>query len=495
MVDLQRVSEIVQSLSGQLEPEVIAQRTTDRLIEKFGCVFARIWLMEPERQFLKLVASSGMYTHTNGFFARVPIGAFKVGKIAQNRIPFLSNRLAEETWVKDRDWAIANQITGFAGYPLIVTDQVIGVLAVFSRHALSNEFLEVLQGLCSTLAVLLENSICSQQQQYTQQSPQRSAVSAQPLSEQLAEILQPARLSLFGTERSLDHTRQFLLTHTAQILKTLRCTYCRLNYGVDSVFLNAMLSLPQPSSQEQQDWTTFAFKELLFSVSCLGGTLQTTSVEQSVDQQVIQVALMLPDTTLDTTPDTASPHLQLRISCQSSILQAAFTHLAYQAGLTVSALSDPRVPLLTDDRRRIPESDFVLWIATTHQAVPKGALGKVDLTMSAGQLRQAVETIAQGKSWGLDNAPSPLSDREQEVLLLLTQGLRDRDVAQQLHISERTVKFHLSNVLSKLKSRTRYQALYRAIQQGWLSDLCSAPFDSQPNTTSNNSSVSTSEHL
>jgi hypothetical protein len=36
----------------------------------------------------------------------------------------LSNNLAEETWVKDRAWAIANQIRGFAGFPLIAGDRL-----------------------------------------------------------------------------------------------------------------------------------------------------------------------------------------------------------------------------------------------------------------------------------------------------------------------------------------------------------------------------------
>ena len=63
---------------------------------------------------------------------------------------------------------------------------------------------------------------------------------------------------------------------------------------------------------------------------------------------------------------------------------------------------------------------------------------------------------------------NPLSEREREILGLLVQGLRDRDIANHLIISESTVKFHLNNVLTKLKARTRYQALYQAIIQGWV---------------------------
>ncbi len=91
LIDLQHVNSIANSFNDCLEPEAIARRVTDGLVEKFGCVFARIWLMEAERTALKLVASSGLYCRTNGFFARVPIGAFKVGKIAQNQIPFVTS--------------------------------------------------------------------------------------------------------------------------------------------------------------------------------------------------------------------------------------------------------------------------------------------------------------------------------------------------------------------------------------------------------------------
>ncbi len=61
---------------------------------------------------------------------------------------------------------------------------------------------------------------------------------------------------------------------------------------------------------------------------------------------------------------------------------------------------------------------------------------------------------------------NPLS--ESEMIKLLTQGLRDRDIAQQLIISESAVKFHINNILPKLKARTRFQSLNLAIANGWL---------------------------
>jgi DNA-binding NarL/FixJ family response regulator len=46
--------------------------------------------------------------------------------------------------------------------------------------------------------------------------------------------------------------------------------------------------------------------------------------------------------------------------------------------------------------------------------------------------------------------------------------LRDRDIANKLYISERTVKFHINNLINKLNANTRVQALHEAIRQGWV---------------------------
>lgn len=462
LVDLQRVSELVQSFSGCLEPETIAKRATDGLIEKFDCAFARIWLMEPNGTFLKLVASSGMYTNTDGFFGRVPLGSFKVGKIAQNRISFLSNNLADEPWVKDRDWALANRMIGFAGYPLATPEKVVGVLAVFSHHPLSPEFLEVLQSLCTTLTLTLENSLYLRQQRQLQAST--AVVSTKPLSEQLAAILSQTRFSLVGTERPLPPSLVFMLLRSAEVLREADCSSCRLSYEAEQIVLEAMVLAPTMPLSTLRDWSVSSFGDLLFAVTCLGGTLQTFT---DANQQVVQVVLQVPY-------PNCSLGSWIRIRCSLPLLQTAFTQLAYQAGLNVCSFDDANVPLLTDDSQQAAASKCVLWINNGCSA-PRNIAAKVDLTLSATQLRSAVEAVKRGQTWGMDpalaSARPSLSEREQEILELLAQGARDRDIANQLHISERTVKFHINNLLTKLNARTRCQAISTAIGSGALRAL------------------------
>ncbi len=61
-----------------------------------------------------------------------------------------------------------------------------------------------------------------------------------------------------------------------------------------------------------------------------------------------------------------------------------------------------------------------------------------------------------------------LSEREVEVLRLVSAGLPNRDIGQQLFISEKTVKKHLSNILGKLEATNRTQAVDQARRIGLL---------------------------
>ncbi|MEO0458378.1 MAG: LuxR C-terminal-related transcriptional regulator [Cyanobacteria bacterium P01_A01_bin.114] len=363
LFDLKLGGELVNRFTGWLDPDAIAACFTDGLIEKFDCAFARVWLVNRDRTALRLVASSGLYTRLDGSFARVPMGAFKVGKIAQHCIPFLSNCLPDEEWVKDRDWAISNEIQGFAGLPLMVKEQAIGVLAVFSHHQMAPEFLEVLQILSLSVTGALASALNHQTLVY-----QTPITLDDNLSEQLATLLGRQKLSLIGTEQPLSPTIHHLLIETAKRLVELSCHYCRLVYETDTVILEAMLAASETLSATVQ---TQIFQDIIAAAHELGGAFQS---QIGAEQKVIQIRLQLPQ------------HIDAPLSPEET------------SGVSVS----------------------------------------------------------------------PLSEREQEVIQLLAKGLRDRDIAEQLYISERTVKFHVKNMLEKLSVKTRIQAVFELTQKGWL---------------------------
>jgi DNA-binding NarL/FixJ family response regulator len=66
------------------------------------------------------------------------------------------------------------------------------------------------------------------------------------------------------------------------------------------------------------------------------------------------------------------------------------------------------------------------------------------------------------------NPEESLTDRESEILRLMTGGYSNREIAVALDISEGTVKNHVSNILSKLGVRDRTRAVLKAIQHGYV---------------------------
>ena len=69
---------------------------------------------------------------------------------------------------------------------------------------------------------------------------------------------------------------------------------------------------------------------------------------------------------------------------------------------------------------------------------------------------------------GADQLPpgEPLTDRESAVLALMAEGAGNREIASRLHISEHTVKFHVSSILNKLGAATRTEAVSRGYKEG-----------------------------
>jgi NarL family two-component system response regulator LiaR len=69
-----------------------------------------------------------------------------------------------------------------------------------------------------------------------------------------------------------------------------------------------------------------------------------------------------------------------------------------------------------------------------------------------------------GKTFVLEQ----LTDRELQVLSLVAAGRRNREIAEILKVSVKTVEFHLSNILGKLNAQSRTEAVVRAWQVGML---------------------------
>lgn len=116
-------------------------------------------------------------------------------------------------------------------------------------------------------------------------------------------------------------------------------------------------------------------------------------------------------------------------------------------------------------------------------AIKAGALGYLLKDSSPHELLQAIRDTYDGESSlhptiarklireinqppDLPPAEDPLTEREVEVLKLVAQGLANQEIAEQLVISERTVRTHVGNILDKLHLANRTQAALYAVREG-----------------------------
>ncbi len=149
-------------------PEML-HHCTEAMVRHLDGAFARVWTLNPRDNVLELRASAGLYTHLDGPHSRVPVGKYKIGVIAQERQPHLTNAVESDPRVSDRKWAKKEGMVAFAGYPLVVEDRLVGVMAMFSRHKLSNSTLGAMSSVANGVALGIERKSAEQGRQREQE--------------------------------------------------------------------------------------------------------------------------------------------------------------------------------------------------------------------------------------------------------------------------------------------------------------------------------------
>lgn len=150
------VADVGVALSEIAELPMMLLRVTEALVNRLDVAFVRIWTLNEEEQTLELRASSGQCPHLDGPHSRVPVGASEIGLIAAERKPYLTNEVATDPRVSDPEWAQREGLVAFAGYPLVIGDRLLGVLALFSRHLLAQDVLDALRAVADILAQGIE---------------------------------------------------------------------------------------------------------------------------------------------------------------------------------------------------------------------------------------------------------------------------------------------------------------------------------------------------
>ena len=187
-----RLTALADMSKNLLEKQPLEQKLrtiTDAVVKILDADFARVWMLRggdrcesgcghasitddgapicrDRTRCLHLLASSGRYTHTDGLHARVPLGAYEIGRlILSDKTWCITNDVTHDSRISDREWAAEPGLVSFAGFSLFSSEkEPLGVLGLFSRHHVGKEEIGSLTGIAATtsqviLAGLAEESL------------------------------------------------------------------------------------------------------------------------------------------------------------------------------------------------------------------------------------------------------------------------------------------------------------------------------------------------
>lgn len=137
----------------------ILQHCVESMVRNLDAAFARVWTLNEADNVLELQASAGLYTHIDGPYGRVPVGKYNIGLIAQERKPHVTNDVLHDPRVSDPEWAKREGMVAFAGYPLLLEDRVVGVMAMFARKNLSSTTLQAMSTVATQIALGIERKL------------------------------------------------------------------------------------------------------------------------------------------------------------------------------------------------------------------------------------------------------------------------------------------------------------------------------------------------
>ena len=170
--------------------------------------------------------------------------------------------------------------------------------------------------------------------------------------------------------------------------------------------------------------------------------------------------------------EAASPTDPPSSLSEADVILLADDDLLEEAAIAVAEDGTQALVLISDDDHVIPRL----------RALPLRGWGVVPPDAPPEELAAAVVAAARGlivlarpltgrllQEPATEELSEPLTPREREVLELLGRGLSNRLIARELHISEHTVKFHISSLYAKLEVGNRAEAVSQGARHGLIS--------------------------
>lgn len=177
---------------------------------------------------------------------------------------------------------------------------------------------------------------------------------------------------------------------------------------------------------------------------------------------VTLVDIQLPGVTgLNVARILKKQHPSMHVVILSMHMDDEWLFEAVRAGASAFLTKEIEAPQLIDALERVSRGE---------QMINTAVLSRPDLAWRVlAEFRQLTGDGEENVDTTLPNSPRlPLSVREIEVLDCVAQGLSNKEIAEELFITEQTVKNHMTSVLRKLDVNDRVQAVLFAVKNGWI---------------------------
>jgi two-component system cell cycle sensor histidine kinase/response regulator CckA len=125
------------------------------MVAHLGVALARIWTPDAQEDRLLLLASAGHLASAAGPDVSAPAVFFKLDDVVRARSTVVTNALIDDPRA-DREWAAANGIVSFVGYPLVVGERIVGVISIFGHSPFSEATVQAISYIANAVASAIE---------------------------------------------------------------------------------------------------------------------------------------------------------------------------------------------------------------------------------------------------------------------------------------------------------------------------------------------------
>ena len=165
MIESRTLPAVVVAIAEQRSLDAVLGAITSSVVSQPDVALARVWLLDGDALYLRASAGRPLdptadWGRIDGDFRRIPLSSpLKIGRIARSGEPVRVDRLGGDAhWVQSPEWARRERLESFAGRPLTFRGEVLGVLGVFRRAGLDDEWWAWLRAFSDAAAIAVANA-------------------------------------------------------------------------------------------------------------------------------------------------------------------------------------------------------------------------------------------------------------------------------------------------------------------------------------------------